>query len=231
VLVVCLDLSATILLYRLFGKMGLYTAIILDVMLCNLQGPKLTTVFGLTTSLGMILYAGIYFATDLLSERYGKREATRAVFIGFAVNVLVVVMMSVNLLFQPTTAGGPTTDLATRAHEALTFLFGFTPRLVFGSMVAYLVSQTHDVWLFHLLKDLTRDRHLWLRNNLSTIVSQAIDTAIYSAIVWWSIFDLRTAVELAGAKYLFKVIIALMDTPFIYWARTWDVSARDWGSR
>lgn len=227
-LVVGIDLGITILLYRLFGKMGLYAAITVDVMLCNLQGPKLTTVFGLTTSLGMILYAGIYFATDLLSEQYGRREANRAVMIGFAVNLVVVVMMTVSLMFQPTQAGGKATDLATRAHEALSFLFGFTPRMVFGSMLAYLVSQLHDVWIFHLLKEKTGGRHLWLRNNVSTILSQALDTTIYSAIVWWAILDLQAAIQLALAKYLFKVIIALLDTPFIYLARTWDVSHRDW---
>ncbi len=99
---------------------------------------------------------------------------------------------------------------------------------MFGSLFAYLVSQTHDVWMFHYLKRKTQGRHLWLRNNLSTITSQAIDTVVYSTVVWWAVMDLGTAIELALAKYVFKVIIALLDTPFIYWARTWDVSKHDW---
>jgi len=60
------------------------------------------------------------------------------------------------------------------------------------------------------------------------MTSQAIDTVIYGVVVWWAIFDFRTAMELALVKYMFKVIIALLDTPFLYWARTWDVSDRDW---
>ena len=226
--VVLLDLGFTVLLFRLFGKTGLYAVIVLNVMLCNIQGPKLTQVFGLTTSLGVILYSGIYFATDLLGERYSRREAGRAVLIGFAANVFMVLTMSLSLLFHPTAEGGKATQLATGAHDALTFLFGFTPRFVFGSMLAYLVSQTHDVWFFHMMKKLTRGRHLWLRNCLSTMVSQVIDTLIYCLVVWWAVLDLPTAIRLAAVKYVFKFIIALLDTPFIYWARRWDTTAIDW---
>jgi queuosine precursor transporter len=228
VLTVCLDLSLTLLMFRLFGKQGLYAVICLNVLLCNLQGPKLTTVFGLPTSLGVILYSGIYFATDLLGERYGKREANRAVWIGFCVSVSIVLFMAISLQFRPTEVSPRANDLAVRAHGALTFLFGYTPRFVFGSLLAYLVSQTHDVWLFHKIKGWTGRRHLWLRNTLSTTVSQAIDTTIYSLVVWWAVLDLPTAIQLAGAKYLFKFVVAVLDTPFIYWARSWNVRGSDW---
>ena len=224
---VLLDLGMTLLLYRIFGKTGLYAVVVLNIMLCNIVGPKITTVFGLNTSMGAIIYSGIYFATDLLGERYGKREANRAVFIGFAVSVLVVVFGLISLTYVPS-QDPQKKDFAESIHGALSLLFNFTPRFIFGSLLAYLISQTHDVWLFHLLKVKTRGRHLWLRNNVSTIASQAIDTAVYGLVVWGAIFDLRTAFELALAKYVFKVIIALLDTPFIYWARTWDVRERDW---
>jgi len=224
-----LDLGMTLLLFRLFGKTGLYAVVVLDIMLCNLIGPKITMIFGMNTSIGVVIYSGIYFATDLLGERYGKREANRAVFIGFAVSVLVIVFATLSLMFLPST--DPQKEaFANDIHGALSLLFGFTPRFVFGSLLAYLLSQTHDVWMFHYLRDKTKGKHLWLRNNVSTITSQAIDTVVYGVVVWGAIFDLRTAFELAMAKYVFKVIIALLDTPFIYWARTWDVRERDWGA-
>ena len=226
--VVLLDLAFTLLMFRLFGKTGLYAVIVLNVMLCNVQGPKLTQVFGMTTSLGVILYSGIYFATDLLGERYSRREAGRAVLIGFVANLFMVLTMSLSLLFEPTPEGGKATEIATQAHDSLSFMFDFTPRFVFGSMLAYLISQSHDVWFFHMMKKATRGKHLWLRNCLSTLVSQVIDTAIYSIVVWWAILDLRTALYLAGVKYIFKFIIALLDTPFVYWARRWDTTATDW---
>lgn len=224
---VVLDLGMTVLLYRIFGKTGLYAVIILNIMISNMIGPKITVVFGFNTSLGAIVYSGIYFATDLLGERYGRREANRAVFIGFAVSVMVVLFGLLSLLYLPT-PDPQKQAFANDVHDALSTMFAYTPRFVFGSLLAYLISQTHDVWMFHLLKKKTHGRHLWLRNNVSTLTSQAIDTIIYSVVVWWAIFDFKTAVELALVKYVFKIVIALVDTPFLYWARTWDVSGKDW---
>jgi len=227
IIVVLGDLGMTILLYRFFGKQGLYAAVVLDIMLCNIVGPKLTRIFGIDTSMGAIIYAGIYFATDLLGERYGKREANRAVMLGFFVMVAITVMGGLSLLFQPT-PDPVKAGFANSMHNAHMAIFGFAPRLALGSLVAYLVSQTHDVWIYHLIRARTGDKHLWLRNNVSTMLSQAIDTVIFSAIVWWGIFDFWTACQLALGKYFFKVIIAVLDTPFIYLACRWDVSNRDW---
>lgn len=226
---IAVDLSFAILLYRLFGRQGLYASITISLLLANLQGPKLTEIFGLQTSMGVILYSSIYFATDLLSERYGKAEATRAVMIGFAVSIIIIVMISVSLLYQPATSPN-VAALALSMHNATATLFDFTPRFVLGSLLAYLISQRMDVFLFHVIKERTQGRHLWLRNNLSTLCSQALDTVIYGLVVWWGVVDLATAMQLALAKYLFKVLIALFDTPFIYLARNWEVSERDWVS-
>lgn len=226
-LTIALDLGFAILLYRLFGRQGLYASIVISLLLANLQGPKLTQVFGLQTSMGVILYSGIYFATDLLSERYGQREANRAVMIGFCVSVIIIVMTSVSLMFLPS-PDPKTAVFAGNVHQATETLFNFTPRFILGSLFAYLVSQRFDVWVFHYIKAKTQGRHLWLRNNLSTALSQAIDTSIYCLVVWWGVVDLVTAIELAMAKYVFKLVIALTDTPFLYWARSWNVRDRDW---
>jgi uncharacterized integral membrane protein (TIGR00697 family) len=230
VFTVCFDLGLTLVMFRWFGKAGLYSVIVLNAVLCNIQALKLTHVFGANTSLGVILYSGIFFATDLLSERYGRREAGRAVMLGFAANIVMVVVMSMTLMFQPTTHGAEKTIVfAAQAHSALSTLFGFTPIIVFGSMTAYLVSQTFDVWLFHRIKEKTGGRHLWLRNTGSTLVSQAIDTAIFGLIVWAPKVGLQEALGIAAFKYIFKFVIAVLDTPFIYWARSWNVRDRDWG--
>jgi hypothetical protein len=226
-LTVVLDLSITLLFYRLFGKMGLYGIVVLNIMLSNLQGPKLTIIFGMQTSLGLILYSGIYFATDLLSEKYGRREANRAVLLGFATSIFVVIMMSISLLFLPSTVPEQRV-FAEKIHYALMDLFDFTPLFVFGSLFVYLISQSCDVWIYHFIKEKTQGRHLWLRNNVSTITSQSIDTVLYAVIVWAPIVGFTTAFQLSLAKYFFKVFVALIDTPFIYWARTWDVAHKDW---
>ncbi len=226
---VAIDLGSALLMYRFFGKMGLYASVTLSILLANLQGPKLIIIMGMQTSMGVIIYSGIYFATDMLSEKYGKREANRAVMIGFAISCIILVMISISLMFQPST--NPETEVFSRnVHEAFATLFNFTPRFVLGSLTAYYISQHLDVYIFHAIRDRTGTRHLWLRNNGSTMVSQAVDTMIYSLVVWWGLVELPTAIELGISKYVIKLIIALLDTPFIYWGRRWDTRAIDWNS-
>jgi len=222
VMTLLLDLSLTLLMYRLFGRIGLTAAIVLAILLANLQGPKLTVIFGLETSLGVIFYSTIFFATDLLGEKHGRAAANQAVLTGFGVSVIIVVMMSISMLYPPSTRP-ESAEFSANIHAAFAQILNFTPRFVFGSLLAYLISQSFDVWLFHRIRQATRGRHLWLRNNLSTMTSQALDTALYSLVVWWGTVSLTTAIQLALAKYVFKLVIAAADTPFIYWARDWHV--------
>ena len=213
------DLGCTLILYRLFGKAGLQVAIALAIVLANLQGPKLTVIFGMQTSLGVIFYSSIFFATDVLSENYGKEAANKAVRMGFAVSVIVLLMLSLALLYLPSTRPA-TAAYSASIHEAFATIVDFTPRFIFGSLLAYFISQHFDVWAFHKIKSWTGDRWLWLRNNGSTLSSQVVDTTIYSLVAWWGIVDLKTALALGAAKYVFKVAIAAIDTIFIYWARS-----------
>lgn len=209
-----LDLGGTILLYRFFGKAGLQVAIATAIILANLQGPKLTVIFGLETTLGVIFYSSIFFATDVLSENYGRAEANKAVRMGFAVSVIVLIMMSLAMMYQPSDR-----QFAQDVHEAFGTILNFTPRFILGSLLTYYISQSFDVWAFHRIKKLTGEKWLWLRNNGSTMSSQIVDTFLYSVIVWWGTVDLATAFKLGAAKYLFKVVIAMIDTAFLYWAR------------
>jgi uncharacterized integral membrane protein (TIGR00697 family) len=194
-----IDLGCTLILYRLFGKAGLQVAITLAIVLANLQGPKLTVIFGLQTSLGVIFY-------------------NKAVRMGFAVSVIVLIMLSIALMYLPSNKP-ETAEFAASIHGAFETIVNFTPRFIFGSLLAYYISQHFDVWAFHKIKSITGDRWLWLRNNGSTLASQVVDTTIYSLVAWWGLVDLKTALALGAAKYLFKVVIAAFDTLFIYWAR------------
>jgi len=213
-----LDLACTVVLYRLFGKAGLQVAITTAIILANLQGPKLTIIFGIQTSLGVIFYSSIFFATDVLSENYGKAEANKAVRMGFAVSVIVLLMLSLALLYLPSDRP-EAAAFSNNIHDAFNTIVTYTPRFIFGSLLAYYISQSFDVWAFHRIKEWTGERWLWLRNNGSTMTSQALDTVIYSLVAWWGIVDLTTALQLGAAKYGFKLLIALVDTGFIYWAR------------
>jgi uncharacterized integral membrane protein (TIGR00697 family) len=213
-----LDLGGTVILYRLFGKAGLQVAIATAIILANLQGPKLTVIFGMETSLGVIFYSSIFFATDVLSENYGKAEANKAVRMGFAVSVIVLVMLTFATLYLPSTKPS-TAEFSANIHDAFSTIVNFAPRMIFGSLLAYLISQSFDVWAFHKIKALTGERRLWLRNNLSTMSSQVIDTAIFSLVVWAPIVGIYDALALGASKFIFKIVIALIDTVFIYWAK------------
>ena len=222
VLTVVYDLGLAIILYRFFGKYGLYAAVILGIVLGNLQGGKVSQLeffgYSFTASMGAILYSGIYFATDVLNEKFGREEANRAVMLGFVANIAVMITLLISVQFKPSQITGS----ALEVHNAISTLASYSPVFVIGSLIAYLVSQTFDVWIFHRIKVLTDGKYLWLRNNVSTITSQALDTFLYTFV--WVIgteLSFLAAFGIALTKYVFKVIIALIDTIFIYWVRKW----------
>ncbi len=206
-----IDFCMALLIFRLFGRVGLYAMIVMNIIICNLQVMKVITIFGMTTTLGNILYASIFFSTDVLSELYGKKEARTGVWLGFGMLVLATIYMQIALLFSPAA-----TDFI---HPALAQIFSLYPRVVVGSLVAYLLSQLHDVWAYHFWKVRARGRFLWLRNNASTIVSQALDTIVFVSIAFWGMFPLADFFQILLTTYILKFAVAVADTPFIYIAR------------
>ena len=210
-LMALIDFAALLLVFRLFGKEGLYIAIVISIIVCNLQVLKIVEIFGLTATLGNILYGSIFLATDLLSELYGKEKARRGVWFGFYALIFTTVIMQIALLFKP--AADDFIDPALRQ------IFDFLPRVVVASVIAYMVSQFHDVWLFHILKNKFKGRHLWLRNNITTMTSQLIDSVIFCTIAFWGVFPNDIFLEILLTTYVIKWVVAFIDTPFIYLAR------------
>ena len=217
VVTVFYDLLIVVSLFYFFGKNGLYIAVILGIVLGNLQGGKVSdlTVFGytFTVSMGAIMYSGIYFATDLINEKYGRPAANEAVILGAIANVVVMLTLVLSTYYLPSEIAKSSDEV----HEAISILALYSPIFVIGSLSAYLISQTFDVWLFHKLKTITQGKYLWLRNNVSTLSSQALDTFIYT-FVWVLAGELSFVVAfgIALTKYIFKIFIALIDTIFIY---------------
>ena len=227
VITVFYDLLLASLLFYFFGKEGLYLAIVLGIVLSNLQGGKVSDVVifdrTFTVSMGAIMYSGIYFATDLLSEKYGRREANRAVILGALANVAVMLTLVLSTFFLPSDVA----DSADEVHNAISTLAVYSPIFVIGSITAYLISQLFDVWIFHKIKSITGTRMLWLRNYLSTLLSQALDTFIYTFV--WVLagqLDFSTAAAIALSKYIFKFAIAILDTIFIYMLR--EIKPKNW---
>lgn len=161
-------------------------------------------------SAGILPYPITFLITDLISEIYGKKKANEVVIGGifasfFAMGIIYVANVA------PATNWSPVSD------NLFSIVFGSTAIAVLASMLAYLFAQFVDIQIYHFWKKLTQGKHLWLRNNCSTFLSQFIDTAtvllllcIFGEIDW----NLFGGLLLAG--FLFKVIIAALDTPFLY---------------
>ena len=187
-------------------------------------------------AIGVLPYPVTFLATDLVSELYGKKRASFLVWTGFGLNVflLAVCGLGAYLGSAPFDAHGAFYAQAYvamgGAGEAATMppagaFYGQVWTLMAGataaSMVAYLVAQLCDVHLFHFWKDLTQGKHLWLRNNGSTIVSQLVDTVCVLTITFWSQLSsgeksISWLIALICGTYAFKLLVALIDTPLFY---------------
>uniref|UniRef100_UPI0032167D89 queuosine precursor transporter n=1 Tax=uncultured Draconibacterium sp. TaxID=1573823 RepID=UPI0032167D89 len=204
------------LAYRLFDKWGLIMWIPISVIMANIQVIQTVELFGLVATLGNIVYASSFLVTDILSENYGKEEAKKAVWIGFFSLISMTLIMNLALQFLPL-AGD---EFATTAHEATSTIFSLMPRIAVASLAAYLLSQRHDVWAYHFWrKRFPEDNQIWLRNNLSTMVSQLIDSSVFVMIAFYGVFDAPLLLEIFITTYFLKFIVAAADTPFIYWAK------------
>lgn len=198
-----------ILAYRLFDETGLFVWIAIAGIIANLQVSKTIELFGLTATLGNIVYAGSFLATDILNEKRGTASAHRGVWIGFFAVVVMTVLMQMALVFQP----APSDTM----QPHLEVVFGVLPRITVASLIAYLLSQRHDVWAYQFWR--TRvPGPLWVRNNLSTIASQLIDSVVFTLVAFLGVFPVGVVLEIIITTYLFKAVVALLDTPFLYLA-------------
>lgn len=198
------------------GKHFLTLLIVVYTITMNIFVVKQFNLFGLAVTGGNALYGALFLATDLLSEHFGKKDAKRSVYLGFFSMVIFVVLMQVLLLFEVNDYDYANTSLYT--------LFTVTPRIVIGSLLAYFVSQNIDIFIYDWIKKRTRGKHLWLRNNASTMISQLIDTLIFTSVglTTFSFLPFEGVISTdifwqnVLFTYLIKLLVAGIDTPFLY---------------
>ncbi len=213
ILTVLVYLGGVLLLYKFFGKSGLYAFAIFSTLLGNIAVCKCVDIFGLATTAGNVLYAATFLVTDILSEKYGKKEASRAVAYSFTIMVLWLAGTQLILSFEP--------NANDYIDASLKVVFGLVPRVTAGSLAGFIVSQNLDVFLYHAIwkktgSDKTR---LWLRNNGSTLISQLVDTVIFTFVAFWGVYPQNVFFSILITTYLFKAIVAICDTPFMYLSR------------
>ncbi len=206
-------LGSVLVLYKVFGKNGLYAFAIFGTLLGNIAVCKCVDIFGLSTTAGNVLYAATFLVTDILSEKYGRKEASKAVVYSFSIMLLWMLGTQMILLFTP--------NANDYISESLRVVFGLVPRITLASLAGFLVSQNVDVFLYHFIWERSGNSRakLWLRNNGSTLTSQALDTVIFTFLAFWGVYPVPVFVSILVTTYIFKAAVALMDTPFMYLAR------------
>ena len=178
VLSVVVIFGAVLVAYVFFGKVGLYCVLVMATVLANIEVLILVKAFGMQQTLGNVLFAATFLITDILSECEGKKEANKAVMLGMFSSLFFLLLSQSWLLFQPSEGDW--------AMNSIREIFSNTPRMILASLSVYAVSQLFDVWLYHRWWRFTekkfgsKRKFLWLRNNGSTLISQLLNTFLFT---------------------------------------------------
>ncbi len=178
---------------------------------------KLWTVAGLTLSGGIMTYWLTFPITDVIGEVYGRKRAYFVVWMGLLASILILIFSQIAVHLPPSPSY--------QDQAALEKVLNAVPLIVLASILAYLLAQMHDVWAFSFWRKVTGGRHLWLRNNLSTMSSQLVDSLVFNSIAFYIFaserMSLSAFVSMTLGYWLFKVGIAIIDTPFVYLLVAW----------
>jgi hypothetical protein len=186
---------------------------IASLVTCNLIANKFVTVdLGFKVfivSAGILPYPLTFLVTDLISELYGQKKANLVVLSGFFASLFVLLFLWLGGQFNAI----PDSLVNDATYDSV---FRNAWRLIAGSMIAYLFAQFVDVRIFHFWKKLTKGKHLWLRNNGSTIASQLVDTTLVICILFVGVWNEDQILSAIIDGWVFKMLMAILDTPIIY---------------
>jgi hypothetical protein len=209
--------GGVILAYKFYGKAGLYCWTVFATVTANIEVLLMVKAFGMEQTLGNVLFASTFLVTDILSEMEGKEAAAKAVNLGVVTSALFILLSQSWLLYTPSSE-----DWARPSFEVI---FSNTPRLLLASLLVYAVSQRFDVWAYHKWWEFTSkkfgdsERFLWLRNNGSTLISQLLNTVLYTFGAFLGMYDMPVLLSICVSTYVIYVVTSLLDTPFIYMAK------------
>lgn len=199
-----------------YGVQFLTVAMAASILLANLTATKFVDIFGYFVPASVIIFSMTFLISDMLSEFWGKKEAQKAVWAGFMAIILYLLVIKITILW-------PVAPFSVEAGEKFSDLFSLAPRIALGGILSYIVAQNFDVWFYHKIKEYTHDKYLWLRNNLSTITSQLLDSIVFFSLAFLGTAFFPTVSSLFVpiiTLWLIKVAIAIFDTPFMYILRS-----------
>ncbi len=208
VTIALLDFTFIVIVSRL-GKSWLYVAIVLNIILISIFGAKLVSIAGFTTNSGNIFYAAVFFAVQLLVERFGKEEGYKSIWLGVSSIIFFTIMSQFIVLVL----GSPETQAVNRAMETL---FHVVPRVAIASLFGLVFSQAVNIWLFTFIKSKSKAKFAWLRVNLSNLIGQALDSIIFFTIAFYGLLPFPIFIQALLAGYVLKMITGVLSTPFFY---------------
>lgn len=203
--------SAVVLIGKLFGKNGLIAWVGVASVLANIITEKTSNILGLDAAQGSVLFASTFLATDILCEKYGKREAKTGVLVGLFSSVALIVAIQIALLYSPVEYD--------YADAPMQVLFGLNLRITASSIVMYLIANLADIAVFDKLKQMTDGKWLWLRNNVATILCNCIENFGFIFLAFLGIYTAGQCFEIAIATSVIEIVAAVCDTPFAYLGR------------
>lgn len=203
--------SILLIAKRLFGKSGLFLWIGIASILANIQVVKSVDIFGISATLGNVLFASNFLATDILSECYGKKEAKKGVYIGLFAVIAYLIITQLSLLFTPNEI-----DVA---QSSMKTLFSLAPRVCISSLVMFFIANLVDVHLYDKLHKKFKGEKLWLRNNISTIVCNCLENFGFVFLAFTGTYPITDVLMIAVTTCAIEIIIAICDTPFLYLAK------------
>ena len=200
--------SLVVICYKLLGKEGMIAWVPIATVLANVITAKNADIFGLSTAIGTVMFASIFLATDILTEKYGKEEAQKAVKIGLFADIALIISTQIALLYIPSAFD--------YADEAMRTLFSLNLRISIASAVMYLISNIADIYLFTKIREKTGSKALWLRNNVATILCNCLENFGFIGLAFAGIYDLKTILIIAASTSVIEMFAAVCDTPFLY---------------
>ncbi len=217
ILSLILTYASVLIFYKFLGKSGLYAWTVIAIIAANIEVLILINAFGMEQTLGNILFASTFLVTDILSEVEGKAAANHAVKISIFTNITFILISQSWFLYTPSTNDW--------AAPAIQNVFSNTPRLMIVGVAVYGIAQAFDVWFYHFIWEKTSaklgdsKRGLWIRNNGSTLVSQMLNTVLFTLGAFIAIYDTSTLIAIMLSSYVIFIITSLLDTPAVYFAR------------
>ena len=204
---IAVTFTLVVLIEKLFKKEGLYVWLSIATILANITVCKMIDVFSYTTSLGNVLFASTFLATDIMSEKYSKKDAKKGVYISIFSSITFIFITQLTLLFIPSSE-----DVV---QDAMKTLFSISIRTTAASTLMFYISNMMDIHLYNKLKE-KFPKKLWLRNNVSTILCNCIDNYFFNTLAFIGIFSIPVIISIATTTTIIEIVIALCDTPFLY---------------